>query len=189
MAVCYERAAVMALIKNYAVTGNKILTYNSVKNFEKELNKKLDELGYTGTDDFKESDIENFFYSCDENGNEYLVLNSNLRSDILIMTETMLYPLDYFKALHSEEVLKTINLIEVDGKIISRNKYYKELAEKYGLKQELQFNIFEDWEKVTEDGFIENHCLSDAEKMILQELRRIKTTETTNGLVLKAREN
>lgn len=188
MAVCYEEAAIMALIKSYVSTGSKILTYDSVKNFEKELNKKLDEFGHRGTGYFKESDRDKFFYSCDEYGNGYLVLNSNLGLDVLAMTEIMLYPLNYFKALDSDEVLKTINLIKVDGKIVSRSKYYKDLAEKYGLKQELlverpKFNIFEDWEKVGEDGFIENYCLSDAEKMILQELR--KTSKTEQEPVLK----
>ncbi len=178
----------MALIKSYVSTGSKILTYDSAKNFEKELNKKLDEFGHTGTGYFKESDRDIFFYSCDEYGNGYLVLNSNLGLDVLAMTEIMLYPLNYFKALDSDEVLKTINLIKVDGKIVSRSKYYKDLAEKYGLKQELlverpKFNIFEDWEKVGEDGFIENYCLSDAEKMILQELR--KTSKIEQEPVLK----
>lgn len=190
MAVCYEEAAIMALIKSYISTSNKILTYESVKNFEKELNKKLDEFGHRGTGYFKESDREKFFYSRDEYGNGYLVLNSNLELDDLSMTEIMTYPLEYLKALDSYEVLKTINLIKVDGKIVSRSKYYKNLAEKYDLKQELsverpKFNIFEDWEKVGEDGFIENYCLSDAEKMILQELRKTKTSETEQGPILK----
>lgn len=32
MIVCYEQAVIITLIKSYASTGNKILTYDSVKN-------------------------------------------------------------------------------------------------------------------------------------------------------------
>ena len=187
MAVCYEEAALMALVKSYICTRNKILSYNNVKKFEAALNKKLDELEITGTGYFKESDRNKFFYSCDEYGNEYLVLNCNLRLDVLAMPEIMLYPPKYFKALDSDEVLKTINLIKVDGKIVSRSKYYKELTEKYNLKYELpversKFNIFEEWENITENGFMENYCLSKEEKLILEELRRNKEEQ---GLVKK----
>ena len=48
---------------------------------------------------------------------------------------------------------------------------FKELTEKYNLKYELpversKFNIFEEWENITENGFMENYCLSKEEKLI-----------------------
>ena len=83
-------------------------------------------------------------------------------------------PTEVIKASYMDNALKEIGLIEVNNKIIDRNTYYNELRKKYNLTKEFikePFDIFKDWENIPENGFVENFCISDAERNILKELR------------------
>lgn len=48
-----------------------------------------------------------------------------------------------------------------------------------------KFNIFDEWEDIANNGFIENSCLSDKEKMILEELRKNKEKQGTKFIKTK----
>lgn len=144
------------------------------------LNEKTEKIGYELKNDALDDDDKKlFFYSTDEYGNKYLILNPNQNLKKLEYREIMYYPPTFYEILEDDDILKTINLIKVEDNIVSRSEYYNYLAKKYDLKFELsgerkKSNIFEEWENISVNGFHEKYLLSEEEKMILHELRRNK---------------
>lgn len=200
MRISFEEAVEMALIRNYKATKHEMLPLESIKNFHVVLNLKLEEMGYSqelpNLEDinlFETSVPENkkiYFSAKNEENKEYMIIKPETGMNDIELKEFLFYPTQILEALETDEVLKTINLINVDGIIVSRSKYYKQLAEKYHLEYELpvsgpKFNIFDEWENIANNGFIENNCLCDKEKMILEELRKNREKQGTKFIKMK----
>lgn len=173
----FDASAILALLISYENTKNTMISLEKVRNFDIVLNKLLDLFG-------KHLKIHVcepvFFCRTDEMNNTYLVLKENFDykktiKDYVDDSE------DIYDILKNDELLKTINLIIVDGKIVSRSTYYMDLALKYHLRDYITkpktFNIFDDWENLVEDGFKFTYCLSDEEKMIFEELKRNRDSQ------------
>lgn len=136
---------------------------------------------------YDNNDEKIYFTSSNEIGEIYYILKPTFDLEKAKSTYIGCVSTKYLVASQMNNALSCIGLIKVNGNIISKRKYFNELAEKYGIKYELpitkpKFNIFESWEKIAENGFIENYSLSKEEKLILEELRKNKQAQ---GQVLR----
>lgn len=174
----------IALLINYQATKSRLLSYERIIKFNEVLNKKVSDL----KDDFflLPKDKMIFFEASDELDKKYLVLNPAFQCDDIKLRDLLISvnsdeDIDniYLNIL-SDEVLKTINLIEVDGVIVSRSNYYSSLSKKYNLNYDVpkeKFNIFNEWESISDNDCIERFCLGKEEHLILDELRKNKKNQ------------
>ena len=126
---------------------------------------------------WNEEPSELYFVASSDNKVMYAVINPD--ADLKKAWEYHFgrLPIDIMIASLMDNALLEIGLISVDDKIIDRNFYYNELAKKYNLLFEFtrpRFDVFRDWESVTEDSFVFKYCISDAEQLIVKELKANK---------------
>lgn len=166
----------LALLERKIYVGTDMILYDKVCNFEKEIDKKLDMLNFDCRFNMSsDSESKIYFRLLDENGSVCVVLNPYV--DVVKEWNKILgyLPVDICLVLELNDVLKCIDLVDVDGNIKDINLYYNELREKYHLYKEFnvrrEFDIFKDWENITVDGYVEFYCISDKDRDILLELR------------------
>jgi len=168
----------MALLYRKEYVGTHIISYDKAVKFDKVINDNLDKMeAKYGIGIRWEEPSKLYSLMKDEKGELCAVINPNV--DLKKMWKWHVYnlPAKVILASYMDNALKEIDLIEVNGKIIDRNVYYNNLRQKYNFVKETDkdsFDIFEEWQRIAEDGFVEKYCLSESEKNILKELRKNK---------------
>ena len=161
-----------------------MISYDKIRRFDEVINKNLDEMEANyGTGIIYEDISSLYFNLVNENGQVCAVLNPKIDLNLVWKYYIGNSPLELLIAIEMDNALKEIGLISVNDKILDRNKYYNELTKKYNLLYEIdqpQFNIFRDWENISEDSFVEKYCISKQEQLILKELRENKKTNEQN---------
>lgn len=171
----------MALLYRKEYVGTDMIAYDKAVSFDRVVNENLDKVNAMCGIGIR-NEIPSPLYSLmtDENGILYAIINPGV--DLEKMWKWHIYnlPAQVMSASYMDNSLKEIGLIEVNGKIMDRNKYYNELKQKYHYTRPFikeQFDLFKDWENIPEGGFVEKFCISDEERKILQELRENRKTQ------------
>ena len=177
--------AAIALLYRKKYVGSDILSYDKILRFDDIINKNLDNMEATCGIGIKNEEVSQlYFIMTDEFGNKCAVINPNANLKEAWMHYIGNIPTEVYVASEMNNALEEIGLILVEDKIIDRTSYYNELKEKYNLLSETnvspKFDIFRDWEKISENAFIETYCLSNKEKLILKELREVKRINEQN---------
>lgn len=115
--IYFEDAASIALLYNYKVTKRNMLSLNRVKEFDSALDKKLDEMN-SNVQCVYPLDCSKliYFYTQDENDKEYLILKHDFDYE-KAEHDLLQFPLDIYKAIRDNEVLKVLNIEVVDGEL------------------------------------------------------------------------
>lgn len=170
----------LALLYNYIYSSesNMVLTANSIYKFIEAIDYNLERLNNTIDFSFEVNESNAiYFLSKDENGKEYYILKDGF--DIVSLRSEFIefLPKKIILASQMYNALSKINLIKIDDNIIEIDKYYDIIKEKYNItkeeKNESQFDIFRDLEKIEQDTMLES-ILTLNEKKAFQELKSNK---------------
>ena len=170
----------LALLYNYIYSSesNMVLTANSIYKFIEAIDYNLERLNNTIDFSFEVNESNAiYFLSKDENGKEYYILKNGF--DIVSLRSEFIefLPKKIILASQMYNALSKINLIKIDDNIIEIDKYYDIIKEKYNItkeeKNESQFDIFRDLEKIEQDTMLES-ILTLNEKKAFQELKSNK---------------
>ena len=168
----------LALLYRKKYANTDMISYDKIRKFDTIINKNLDDMEASCGIGIRNESISNlYFIIADENGKACAVINpiTDLKSAWKYHIGCL--PTEVLIASEMDNALKEIGLITVNEKTIDRNSYYNELKEKYNLLYEFtrpKFDIFKDWENLSEESFVEKFCISNAEQLILKELRETK---------------
>lgn len=175
---------IMALLYRKKYTGTDILSYDSIVRFSEAINKNLDSFNNVDRIKIKNDNCSLLYYILtDENGEKIVVINPNIDIKSVWEYHVGCWTPEITLAAECDNAMKEIGLIFVDGNIIDRNVYYDNLRVKYKLPYEFHvkiFDIFRDWEKITDDSFSFKVCLSDIERYIWEELNDNKRKNEEN---------
>ena len=185
---CMSDIITIALLYRKEYAGTDMISYQKIIKYDEIINKNLDEMGAKCGSRFgyENSEFSEFYMMLkDERGNICAVINPN--ADLKKKSDSIFgyLPIEIIVATQMDNALKEIDLITVDDKIIDRNNYYNHLAEKYHLRgyfKKQEFDIFRDWERIPENGFVESYCISLEEKKILYELRKNRDINSSREL-------
>mgnify|MGYP004522403307 FL=1 len=170
----------LALLYNYIYSSesNMVLTANSIYKFIEAIDYNLERLNNTIDFSFEVNESNAiYFLSKDENGKKYYILKDGF--DIVSLRSEFIefLPKKIILASQMYNALSKINLIKIDDNIIEIDKYYDIIKEKYNItkeeKNESQFDIFRDLEKIEQDTMLES-ILTLNEKKAFQELKSNK---------------
>ena len=168
----------MALLYRKKYAGTDMISYDKIKRFDEVINKNLDDMeANCGISLRDEVPSELYFVASSEKKERYAIMNPDADLKKAWEYHVGCLPIDIMIASLMDNALVEIGLISVDDKIIDRNSYYNELANKYNLLSEFtrpKFDVFRDWESVSEDSFVFKYCISDAEQLIVKELKANK---------------
>lgn len=117
----FEDIASMALIYTNRVIGNRIISYDKVREFDEIINNNLDDMGSEINPSlFYEEESRLYFHATDENGKVYLVMDPN--ADIKAAQDYHIgcLPIDVVVASQMENALAVIGLQLNDGVLVKK---------------------------------------------------------------------
>ncbi len=120
----FEDVACMALIYMNQATGNKIISYDKVQEFEHIINENLANMNSRDNYSFfyEESHPKLYFIATNEDGKSYLVIDPIIDLEHVQELYIGCLPLDLVVASQKENALEVIGLQLTDGKFTEKRQ-------------------------------------------------------------------
>lgn len=126
----FEDTAAMALIYTNKATGNKMISYDKVIQFDKIINENLDEMNsIIKPFQFYEEKSELYFYATDENDKLYLVIKPDADLKKAQSYHIDYLPHDILVASQMKNALEILGLQLINGKLVQNDNFKKYLKE------------------------------------------------------------